>query len=98
VARRGPDRDRDVLERDPPRVLGVVTDPGRGRHRRAADQGREHAPDIARLRGTSETTIRQQAQSIYRKAALRGRAELAAYFLDAVFEAHAPAPEAQASG
>lgn len=38
--------------------------------------------DIARARHTSEATIRQQAQSLYRKAGLSGRAEFAAYFLD----------------
>ena len=38
--------------------------------------------DIALLRGTSEATIRQQAQGIYRKAGLGGRAELAAFFLE----------------
>ena len=34
--------------------------------------------DIARLRQTSETTIRQQAHGVYRKSGLSGRAELAA--------------------
>ena len=42
--------------------------------------------DIARLRHTSETTIRQQAQGVYRKSGLSGRAELAAYFLELLFE------------
>ena len=42
--------------------------------------------DIALLRGTSEATIRQQAQGIYRKAGLGGRAELAAFFLDSLSE------------
>jgi DNA-binding CsgD family transcriptional regulator len=42
--------------------------------------------DIARLRRTSETTIRQQAQGVYRKSGLGGRAELAAYFLESLFE------------
>ena len=42
--------------------------------------------DIARLRQTSETTIRQQAQGVYRKSGLSGRAELAAYFLESLFE------------
>ena len=40
-------------------------------HREAAD-----------LRGTGEQTVRQQAQTIYRKAGLRGRADLAAFFLE----------------
>ena len=45
--------------------------------------------DVAALRRTSEATIRQQAQSIYRKSGLAGRRELAAYFLESLFEAHA---------
>jgi DNA-binding CsgD family transcriptional regulator len=42
--------------------------------------------DIAELRHTSDSTIRQQAQAIYRKSGLAGRAELAAYFLESLFE------------
>lgn len=38
--------------------------------------------EIARLRQTSETTIRQQAAAVYQKANLGGRAALSAYFLD----------------
>jgi len=38
--------------------------------------------EIAELRGTSERTVRDQAQSAYRKAGLAGRAELAAFFLE----------------
>lgn len=38
--------------------------------------------EIARLRNTSEATIRQQATSLYQKAKLSGRAELSAYFLE----------------
>jgi DNA-binding NarL/FixJ family response regulator len=38
--------------------------------------------EIARLRNTSEITIRQQAASVYRKAELSGRAALSAFFLD----------------
>ena len=41
--------------------------------------------DIALARDTSEATIRQQAQSVYRKAGLTGRAELSAYFLEDLF-------------
>lgn len=41
--------------------------------------------EIAAARATSEATIRQQAQAIYRKAGLSGRAELQAYFLDSLF-------------
>lgn len=43
--------------------------------------------EIARARNTSEATIRQQAQSIYRKSGLSGRAELSAYFLESLFTA-----------
>ena len=39
-------------------------------------------PDIALLRETREATVRQQAQSVYRKAHLGGRADLAAFFLE----------------
>jgi DNA-binding NarL/FixJ family response regulator len=42
---------------------------------------------IAQARNTSERTVRQQAQSIYRKAGLEGRSDLAAYFLEAVLGA-----------
>ena len=42
--------------------------------------------EISVARDTSEATIRQQAQSIYRKSGLSGRAELAAYFLESLFE------------
>ena len=42
--------------------------------------------EIAQLRETTEATIRQQAQSIYRKSGLSGRAELSAYFLQSLFE------------
>ena len=38
--------------------------------------------EIARLRATSEATIRQQAASIYDKAGLGGRAALSAFFLE----------------
>jgi DNA-binding NarL/FixJ family response regulator len=42
--------------------------------------------EIALARDTSEATIRQQAQSIYRKSGLSGRTELSAYFLESLFE------------
>ncbi len=42
--------------------------------------------ELAIARETSEATIRQQAQSIYRKSGLSGRAELSAYFLESLFE------------
>jgi DNA-binding CsgD family transcriptional regulator len=38
--------------------------------------------EIAELRATREATVRQQAQGVYRKAGLLGRAELAAFFLE----------------
>ncbi len=38
--------------------------------------------EIAQLRSVSETTVRQQARSIYRKAGLSGRNDLAAFFLE----------------
>lgn len=43
--------------------------------------------DIAAARTTSQATIRQQAQSVYRKSGLTGRAELSAYFLEDLFDA-----------
>jgi DNA-binding CsgD family transcriptional regulator len=39
---------------------------------------------IAEARNTSDRTVRQQAQAIYRKAGLEGRTDLAAYFLETV--------------
>ncbi len=38
--------------------------------------------EIAGIRATSETTIRQQALAIYRKSGLGNRAELSAFFLE----------------
>jgi len=38
--------------------------------------------DIAVARGTSERTAREQAQAVYRKGHLAGRAELSAFFLE----------------
>lgn len=38
--------------------------------------------EIAEMRTTREATVRQQAQGIYRKGGLLGRAELAAFFLE----------------
>src|SRR5262245_20489562 len=38
--------------------------------------------DIAQLRRTSERTVRQQALTVYRKAGLNGRSDLAAFFLE----------------
>ncbi len=41
--------------------------------------------EVAVLRRTSEATIRQQAQNVYRKSGLASRAELSAYFLEDLF-------------
>jgi len=38
--------------------------------------------EVAAVRATSERTVRQQALSIYKKAGLGGRAELAAFFFE----------------
>jgi len=38
--------------------------------------------EIAEIRKVSETTVRQQARGIYRKAGLTGRHDLAAFFLE----------------
>ena len=38
--------------------------------------------DIARVRGISEATARQQATAVYRKAGVEGRNDLAAFFLE----------------
>ncbi|MGV6820907.1 MAG: helix-turn-helix transcriptional regulator [Parvularcula sp.] len=42
--------------------------------------------EVALARKTSEATVRQQAASIYRKAGLKSRRELSAYFLDDMFD------------
>jgi DNA-binding CsgD family transcriptional regulator/outer membrane murein-binding lipoprotein Lpp len=44
-------------------------------------KGFEHK-EIAELRNVSETTVRQQARSVYRKGGLSGRHDLAAFFLE----------------
>ena len=38
--------------------------------------------EVAALRGTTEATVRQQAQSIYAKAKLPGKTAFTAYFLE----------------
>lgn len=38
--------------------------------------------EISRLRGTTEATVRQQAQSIYQKSDLPGKTAFSAYFLE----------------
>jgi len=53
--------------------------------------------EIAALRATTEATVRQQAQSIYRKAGMPGKSAFSAYFLEDLFapedaiDAEAPA-------
>lgn len=41
--------------------------------------------EIAALRATTEATVRQQAQSIYRKAGMPGKSAFSAYFLEDLF-------------
>lgn len=43
--------------------------------------------DVAEVRQVSETTVRQQARAIYKKAGLEGRADLAAFFLEDLLSA-----------
>jgi len=43
--------------------------------------------EISALRATSEATVRQQAQAIYRKAHLPGKTAFSAYFLEDLFTA-----------
>ena len=38
--------------------------------------------EVARVRGVTERTARDQAQAVYRKAGLSGRSELSAFFLE----------------
>ena len=48
--------------------------------------------EIAELRETREKTVRQQASSVYRKAGVAGRNELAAWFFEDMLES-APVDE-----
>jgi DNA-binding CsgD family transcriptional regulator len=50
--------------------------------------------EIATLRATTDATVRQQAQAIYRKAGLPGKTAFSAYFLDDLFAAE-PAEHGQ---
>ena len=43
--------------------------------------------EVAALRATTDATVRQQAQSIYRKADLPGKTAFSAYFLEDLFTA-----------
>jgi DNA-binding NarL/FixJ family response regulator len=47
--------------------------------------------EIATMRETSERTVRQQALTIYKKAGLDGRTDLAAFFLEDLLPAAHPA-------
>ena len=51
--------------------------------------------EIAALRGTSEATVRQQAQSIYQKAELPGKTAFSAYFLEDLFAPNVNTDEPQ---
>jgi DNA-binding CsgD family transcriptional regulator len=53
--------------------------------------------EIASLRATTEATVRQQAQAIYRKAGLPGKTAFSAYFLEDLF-APELAPDAASGG
>lgn len=46
--------------------------------------------EIAALRATTEATVRQQAQAIYRKAELPGKTAFSAYFLEDLFAPEMP--------
>lgn len=49
--------------------------------------------EIASLRGTTEATVRQQAQSIYARSNLPGKSAFSAYFLEDLFTPDLPANE-----
>jgi DNA-binding NarL/FixJ family response regulator len=51
--------------------------------------------EIAEVRQTSERTVRQQANAVYRKAGISGRAELSAFFLEDLL---LPVKDARAHG
>jgi DNA-binding CsgD family transcriptional regulator len=51
--------------------------------------------EVASLRGTSEATVRQQAQSIYQKSNLPGKTAFSAYFLEDLFAPDMIADEAR---
>ena len=50
--------------------------------------------EIARLRGTTEATVRQQAQSIYQKSGLPGKTAFSAYFLEDLITPNPPSAQA----
>jgi DNA-binding CsgD family transcriptional regulator len=53
--------------------------------------------EIASVRATTEATVRQQAQAIYRKAGLPGKTAFSAYFLEDLFTPDL-APDAASGG
>ena len=53
--------------------------------------------EIASLRGTTEATVRQQAQSIYARSKLPGKSAFSAYFLEDLFSPDLPANNGTAS-
>ena len=53
--------------------------------------------EIASLRGTTEATVRQQAQSIYARSNLPGKSAFSAYFLEDLFAPGLHASEAAVS-
>ncbi len=60
--------------------------------------------EVASLRGTTEATVRQQAQSIYARSKLPGKSAFSAYFLEDLFSPALPAnngataPETESNG
>jgi len=56
-------------------------------------QGLGHK-QIAATRDTSERTVREQARSVYHKAGLQGRSELAAFFLGGLLQSQQEEPPA----
>ena len=48
--------------------------------------------EIAAARETTDATVRQQAQSIYRKARVPGKTAFSAYFIDDIFAPEEPRP------
>lgn len=54
--------------------------------------------EIAALRNTSDATVRQQAQAIYRKAGLPGKTAFSAYFLEDLFVPDAAVSNGGANG
>jgi DNA-binding CsgD family transcriptional regulator len=54
--------------------------------------------EVASVREVSETTVRQQARAIYRKAGLSGRHDLAAFFLEDLLGPRAADQTSAASG